>query len=111
MQLFIELWSTKPAWLALSQEERAVYMQNVREALEAMQEGGIEILGWGAVDPATGHTADYNFFAVYRMQNPEQAAAFEAAVAAAGWYEFFEQINACGELVDAHTVIDRLIDV
>ena len=111
MHVFIELWNAKPKWLELSSGERAAYMQNVREALAAMQEGGIEILGWGSVDPEISHRAGYDFYAVYRLQNKEQVRAFEEAVEGAGWYDFFEQINTSGELEDAHTVIERLIEV
>lgn len=110
MQVFIELWNAKREWFELSREERAAYMQNVREGLAAMREGGIEVLGWGTVDPETDRKAGYDFYAVYRMQNRVQVDAFEEAVEGDGWYDYFEQINVSGELEDAHTVIDRLIE-
>jgi hypothetical protein len=110
MRVFVELWNARPEWLELSREERAAYMQKVREGLAAMREGGIEVLGWGSVDPETGHKAGYGFYAVYRVQDRDQVKAFEEAVEGAGWYGYFEQINASGELEDPHAVIDRLIE-
>jgi len=59
-------------------------MENVREALAAMQKGGIEVMGWGSVDPEISHRAGYDFYAVYRLQNKEQVRAFEEAVEEAG---------------------------
>lgn len=110
VRVFIELWNARPEWLELSREERAAYMKEVREGLADMREGGIEVLGWGSVDPRAGHESGYGFYALYRMRNREQVNAFEEAVEKAGWYRYFEQINISGELEDAHVVIDRLIE-
>lgn len=111
MNVYVELWNTKPEWKQLSREEREEYMQNVREGLAAMREGGIEVLGWGSVNSETDHRADYDFYALYRMKNEDQVRGFEEAIEQAGWYGYFEQVNVSGALEDPHAVITRLIEM
>lgn len=110
MNVYVELWNAKPEWKQLSREEREEYMQNVRAGLADMRENGIEVLGWGSVNPETDQRADYDFYAVYRMENEDQVRGFEGAVRLAGWYDYFEQVNASGALEDPHAVMDRLVE-
>jgi hypothetical protein len=105
MHLMIEVWNAKPAWLALSQEERGAYMANIGPAIEQLLGAGVEIVGWGSNDADTSNRANYQYFAVWKMPNKEIVNQFEQAVEQAGWYNYFDQYNLRGEIVPVEQVI------
>lgn len=109
MKVFVEPWSAERAWLALPQEECEAYTRGVSGRLAGLEESGVEVLAWGAVEPETTHQAGHDFYAVHRMRDRDQVAASEQAVEGAGWYDRFEQTLVCGGAKEPpRTVMDRL---
>lgn len=51
---------------------------------------------YAVTDPETHHRAPYDFFCVYRVPHVELQRAFEAGIAASGWYDHFENVNLSG---------------
>jgi Family of unknown function (DUF6616) len=98
--IFIELYNFKPAWVEQGEEGRIAFAKGVTGAVDNLTSMGVEVLGYGMNDTETAHRSPYEFFCVYRVPNKEFQREFEAQVEAAGWYEFFEQINTSGEIVD-----------
>jgi hypothetical protein len=52
MYLFVEAWTPKPAWLALSREEREGYVSQVASGMSQLQAAGVQVVGWGFSDDA-----------------------------------------------------------
>jgi len=109
MKVYIELWKATDAWHALSTEERGNYMTQLGPAIAEMAAKGMEIVNWGANDPDTDNRADYDFWSVMKFPNSEQVKSFEQTVTAAGWYNYFSQINVCGDGTSPENVIGKLI--
>ena len=96
MYLMIEAWTPRPAWLALTETERADYVAGVGEGVAELAAEGVSSLGWGLVDEASRGT-EHVAFAVWECGSREGCDALRTAIAAAGWYEYFEQIDFGGE--------------
>lgn len=63
MILYVELWNARPAWLALSQQERGAYMAQLAPAIGQLLSAGIEIVGWSLNDADTPHRSAHQYLA------------------------------------------------
>ncbi len=99
MHLYVELWKARPEWLALSVEERQQYFDKIGAEIQKLTEAGVEIVGFAINDEETPHRGDYRYLAVWKMPSLEQVEMLERSVEQAGWHEYFEQVNARGELI------------
>ena len=109
MQLYVELWKPRATWLALSREKRQEYCTQVAIAIEQLIAQGIELVGFALNDSDTPHRASYGFVAVWKMPNVDLVAKLEQAVEDSHFHEYFEQVNARGELVTADAVLSRMV--
>lgn len=109
MHIYAELWNARPAWKAMSREERSAYLQKVSQNVEALAERGIEPLYFALADPDVPLRADYAYIAVWRMPNEEAARELERNVEQVGWHEYFEQVNARGKSVPPEQVFGDMI--
>ncbi|MCI4667518.1 MAG: hypothetical protein MRZ79_05100 [Bacteroidia bacterium] len=109
MIFFIELWNTKPAWHELTAEERGNYMANIGPHIQDLMAKGVKILTWSDNLSQTTRRADYDFFAIWAFPDEETAKGFEQLVEAAGWYNYFEQVNLMGKEATAEAIIGQLI--
>lgn len=108
---FIEIWNAKPAWLALSKEERGNYMNQVGGAIQGLLDQGVQILTWSKNDEETSKRVGYDYFAIWRFPSQEMAKGFEELVEGAGWYNYFEQVNVMGGEDTAENIIGHLIQL
>ncbi|MCU0491607.1 MAG: hypothetical protein MUD01_08465 [Chloroflexaceae bacterium] len=111
MYLYLELWNVRPAWLALSVEQRAHYIEQVNGAMQGMFSAGAEVLTWSVTDAATDRPAGQGYFAVWKFPDAAFARQFEQQVAAAGWYDYFEQVNLAGAISTPQAVLGQLIEL
>jgi len=109
MHIFVELWNPRPEWLALSEKERGDYMQQVGAGMGELAAAGIEVVGWAVNDPDTSHRYGYQYLAVWKMPDASRVRLFEETVEQAGWYNYFEQVNARGTLATPEEVIGRIM--
>ena len=110
MYLFIEAWTPKPAWLALSREEREAYVSRLTGGMPELQAAGIEVVGWGFSDGdarGTQHVA----FAVWRCPSRQAANQLRQAVERSRWYEYFEQLDLGGEVQSPEVVLEHHVDL
>jgi len=96
--LYVEMWNARPAWIALSLDERKAFMEKVAEAAAALGPLGAELLGAWVNDEDTDHRADRTYFTVFRFPDKDSVAVFEAIVRESGWYDYFDQVNGSGEV-------------
>lgn len=101
-----ELYSPKPAWLALDQIGRSQFFETVGAGMGALSALGVEPIALGQTDAQTLHAPSQAFFAIWRAPDAAAIAALVAGIAASGWHDYFETINATGPGVDlgAHLV-------
>ncbi len=111
MIYFVEYWSVKPEWKALSTEERAEYMGQVGSAIKGLMEQGVQVLTWSSNHESTSKRADYDYFAIWKIPDQATADAFQKLVEGAGWYNYFEQKNLMGKEATAESVIGELIQL
>lgn len=91
-----ELYSPKPAWLALDTAGRSQFFELVGAGMASLIALGIEPLASGKTECTAIYSASQQFFALWRA--PDQAAmnALLSAIAATGWHDYFDTINAAG---------------
>lgn len=111
MKIYIELWKAKTAWKELTKEERSNYMGLLGPAIQQLLQNGVQIINWGVNDSGTFSRADFDSFAVWTFPNDEAAQSFEKMVEGAGWYNYFEQVNAKGDAVTPQEVIGKMIEM
>jgi hypothetical protein len=109
MYLYVELWSARPAWLALSPEERAAYMDGIGPAIGQLLEAGIELLGFAVADQDALLASKHVYVGAWRMPSREHAILLEQAVDGARWHEYFEQVNARGAIMDPADALAHMV--
>jgi hypothetical protein len=117
MYLYVELWKARPEWLALSKEDRLDLFSEI--TLQWLNERGVNLVspgdeGTGSSDAAyvtllgsainqagPPHNTDYRWFAVWTVPDRRTIRLFEERVEQLGWwYDFFEQVNGWGKLIE-----------
>jgi hypothetical protein len=111
MHLYMELFKAKDAWLELSPEQRGAYVQQVGSSVQAVIDAGAELVGSGATDPGTSQHAGFDFFAVWKLPDADVVREFEVGIERDHWYDYFEQVNASGELVDFASLAQRVMEL
>jgi hypothetical protein len=111
MHFYIELFKAKDASLELSPEQRGAYVQQVGSSMQGVLDAGAELVGSGAADPGTSHRAGFDFFAVWRLPDADVVQAFEQGIERDNWYDYFEQVNASGELVDFASLARQVMEL
>lgn len=109
MITYIELWKAKQAWTDMSTEERVTYMNALGPAIEQLLASGVQIISWGSSDTSTFSRADYDYFAVWTFPDEQTAKEFEKMVEGAGWYTYFDQVNAMGKASTPQEIIGQMI--
>jgi hypothetical protein len=105
-----ELYTPKPAWLALGQSERQQFFVAIGAGMQALGAMGIESIALGATD-ATIHPAPQQFFALWQLPDAAAQAALLSGIAATGWHDYFDTVNAAGAGVDFPTHLAQLAAV
>lgn len=100
MKYYIETLTPKPAWLALSEEERAAYMNKTVLAAMPLVEQGAEIIAMGENDSDTLQRLNHHFFIIWKFPTDQLAKDFQGLALEDGWYDYFDQFNLKGSAVD-----------
>jgi hypothetical protein len=103
-----ELYSAKPAWLALPAQERQQFFATIGAAMPALSALGVQAIALGKVDPSRLHCAPQSFFAIWRCPDEASLDALISGIAQSGWHNYFDTINASGESVDFAMHLDQL---
>lgn len=91
-----ELYSPKPAWLALDQDGRQQFFDGIGSGMAGLSALGIEAIALGEIDAKVLHAPSQTFFAVWRCPDEAALNALVSGIAASGWHTYFETINAAG---------------
>ena len=110
MITYIELWKSKQAWLDMSKEDKGNYLAQLGPAIQHLMENGVQIVSWGKNESSTYNKAAYDYFAVWTFPNVELAKTFEQMVEGAGWYNYFDQVNAMGNATSPQEVMGDMVN-
>lgn len=103
-----ELYSPKPAWTALPAPEKQQFFAAIGAGMTALSELGIEALAFGETDETKLHPATQQYFAIWRFADEAALDALLDGIAASGWHDYFETINAAGPATDLAHHMGRL---
>ncbi|NKB89118.1 MAG: hypothetical protein GKS06_12955 [Acidobacteria bacterium] len=96
-----EIWKPRAAWLALSKEERAaIFEQKVVPLLMDTFEKGGEVMTVAINDNDGAERIDYRYMAIWKFPNKAMSDELEASAKAAGFLDYFEQVNFSGTMMD-----------
>ena len=76
-----------------------------------LDKAGIEVVSWAENDPDTSHRCGYQYLAVWKMPDEKAVKLFENTVEQAGWYNYFEQVNARGAMSTPEEIIGRIMNL
>lgn len=107
--LYVELWNAKQAWLDLNTAERQAFFTKVGGEIKKLTEAGIEVLGFAVNDEETPYRSEHRYIAVWKMPSKEHVEMLENSVSQAGWYDYFEQVNARGELIPPPVALEDMV--
>lgn len=103
-----ELYSPKPAWLALDASARQHFFSAIGAGMEQLSSLGIEIITMSATDATKLHAAPQSFFALWKFPNEAALDALLSGIAASGWHDYFDTQNATGPATDLPTHLGHL---
>lgn len=95
-----EIWKARPSWLALSAQVRVQFFeQKVGPLLGDLIEQGAEVLACAVNDNTGTERIDFQYMAVWKLPSKAFSEQLEAAAKAAGFLEYFDQVNFSGNLI------------
>lgn len=103
-----ELYSPKPAWIALSAEQKQEFFARIGSGLSDLNALGIEAVAFGQTDVSQPHPAQQQFFAIWKFADAAAVAALLAGITSTGWHDYFDTINAAGQATDLPTHLSQL---
>ncbi|MBJ2153469.1 MULTISPECIES: DUF6616 family protein [Paracoccaceae] len=103
-----ELYSPKTAWLALDQNGRQEFFKAVGSGMGSLSALGVEAIALGETNAATLHAPSQKFFAIWRAPDAAAMNALVSGIAASGWHDYFDTINATGSGVDLNGHLAQL---
>lgn len=109
MHLLIELWTPKPAWLALSPEDRRTFVDGVVAAVEPVMTDDLVLLGSGLASSDLPYPLPCRYFAIWQAARAEQMQAFAELLVRAGWYTYFDQVNVGGHHMPLGKVLSHQV--
>ena len=92
----LELYTPKPAWRDLDPNTRAAFFDKIGAGLVPLAERGIEVVALGECDPGILHAGSHAFFGVWRAPDETALQTLADGIAASGWHDYFETVNAGG---------------
>lgn len=103
-----ELYTPTPAWLALSPEARQQFFEAIGAGMAGLSALGVEPIALGETDATTLHGASQPFFAIWRGPDASAIDALVQGIAASGWHDYFETVNATGAGVSLTAHLSQL---
>ncbi|WP_457581295.1 DUF6616 family protein [Ensifer canadensis] len=95
-----ELYTPKQAWLSLDAAARHRFFEAVGHGMAELSGLGVEPIAFGEVDAGKLHAASQSYFAIWRFPDEVTLDALVSGIAASGWHDYFETINAAGRGID-----------
>lgn len=89
MYLHVERWAARPAWLALSLQDRIDFLDRMGPSLQALFRSGARLVG-AVLNDDLASSSTVRYMAVWAMPNGrEQVRLLEQILEGAGWQDYF----------------------
>ncbi|MEH6611748.1 MAG: DUF6616 family protein [Halioglobus sp.] len=111
MYLYVETWSPKPEWLALSAEERVEFIERIQILLGDLASDNLQLLGCAISDDDMHLHGGYQYVAVWRASDRQQVARIEEGTERNGWHNYFEQVNHGSSEVGPEAVLGHMLNI
>ena len=108
MYWYMETWKIKPAWEALSPEERQEFMAKLKPLVDSLMTDECELVGCIVTDDDTHLHGGFQYGAVWRATDRSHITKIEEGTAAIGWNDYFEQVNHGSRLMSAEEVMQHM---
>lgn len=92
----VELYTPKPAWLALSREQRGRFLDGIKAGMGGLAGLGVEVLVLNETEAGIDQASDHRFLGIWRFPDVQARDALLAGIGASGWYGYFDHVNAAG---------------
>jgi hypothetical protein len=110
--ILTEIWRAKPSWMSLSVSQRERYFEEVIGPFIGSQiDKGAEFLGCAVNDNDGSERIDYRYMAVWKLPNREFSEKLELGSKAAGFLEYFEQVNFSGSMISPSQLNADMIEL
>ena len=109
MYLYVELWTARPEWLALSEGERRAFIDSVGGSIGSLVAMGAEPIGTALDDADTPLATGHRFLCAWRMPSKAVAEKLEEEVEKSGWHRYFDQVNARGPILDMDATLEAMV--
>lgn len=92
MSIQVEVWDARPAWLALSVQDRIDFLDQMAPGMEALTDAGASLVGAVLKEFHSPFPAATRYVAVWSMPDgAEQVQMLNEILEAAGWGEYFRE--------------------
>ncbi len=105
-----ELYTPKLAWFAFDHQRRVAFFEDIGAGMAQLSALGVEAIAFGQTDAAKIHAAPQQFFAIWRFADEAALNALLDGIAASGWHDYFDTLNAAGAGVDFTGHVAQLVD-
>lgn len=92
----IELYTPKNSWLTLADNAKKAYLDQVKLGMASLSELGVHILALAPAqpNPHPQYDSPHRYVGIWAFPNPNVRQALLQGIAATGWYDYFEHVNA-----------------
>ncbi|MBP6116150.1 MAG: hypothetical protein KBC57_04780 [Neisseriaceae bacterium] len=106
----IELYTPKTSWLNLAEPAKQAYLDQVKQGMAALSDLGVQILALAPAqaNPQPQYDSPHRYVGIWAFPSPEVRQALLHGIAATGWYDYFDHVNAS---VDGGDLPSHLTDL
>lgn len=93
MYVHVERWVARPAWLALSLQDRIDFLDQMGPSLQSLFTSGARLVG-AVLHDGSSAPSGVRYMAVWAMPNGlEQVRVLEQILERAGWHDYFRPFS------------------
>lgn len=97
----VELYTPKARWHALPAAERQAFLAAVGGALTELAALGVHVISLAPTEAGIDHGSPHRFLGIWSFPDRAVRDALLAGIAASGWYDYFDHVNAASAAGDA----------
>ncbi|MBP6561848.1 MAG: hypothetical protein KA214_00075 [Neisseriaceae bacterium] len=92
----IELYTPKNSWLTLAQDAKQAYLDQVKTGMAGLSAAGVQVLALAPTQPNPDpqHDSPHQYLGIWAFPNAELRSLLLQGIAASGWYDYFDHVNA-----------------
>ncbi|PCI34254.1 MAG: hypothetical protein COB54_00200 [Alphaproteobacteria bacterium] len=109
MHILIEHWTYKTSWLALTEQQRSEFLNQIGQSMAELEKAGVTTLGWGETDHTTDQPIPYDFIALWQGETEAALDLMLETIKKSGWYDYFDHVNTRTCLTEPGPILQKHI--